>query len=175
MRKAYLILGVFFGALGIEYHKYGNVYFSDNILPLVESARACLNWHDHQLQTVNATFSGWPWDPSKEETHLVLIIDSKTDIDAVNIIIKGDFVLPSGYDQNFTLDVPFCPSEDSCFISANESFTKNVMWPKESFLEYANLVTSADLTLQATSVQGKDVFCIQLSTNATEIKALIGT
>ena len=44
MKQAYIILGVFFGALGIEYHKYGNVYFSDNILPLVESARACLNW-----------------------------------------------------------------------------------------------------------------------------------
>ena len=43
MKQAILFLGAFFGALGIECHKYGNMYLPDNLLEWC-SVRACLNW-----------------------------------------------------------------------------------------------------------------------------------
>ena len=52
MKQAVLFLGAFFGALGIEYHKYGNVYVSDNLLEMV-SARACLNWNGERIRAKN--------------------------------------------------------------------------------------------------------------------------
>ncbi|XP_065841509.1 uncharacterized protein [Oscarella lobularis] len=134
------------------------------------SARACLNWNDPQLLTVNLTFGGWPWISSAEEVRGLFTFYANTDIDATNLFTKGYAVMWNGKAENFTLASHFCPEGDSCLIPANKLVKIKFAWPKESILEYTSLLISGEMTIYAKSVQDEEIFCLHVSTSETKIK-----
>ncbi|XP_065841440.1 uncharacterized protein [Oscarella lobularis] len=147
------------------------MYLPDNLLEWC-SVRACLNWKDPQLLTVNSTFGGWPWISSEEEVRAVFTFYANTDVYVTNIFAKAHIVMWNGKTQNFSLASHFCPEGDSCLIPANKLVEYKFAWAKESILEYASLLISGEVTVYAKSVQDEEIFCLHVSPYDTKIKWL---